>query len=211
MGTLADICVLEEVLVLPIDADETKRPVDIVVPATMWCPEWCTSKALQDGEKKVDTAGVQLDSLALKLTDVERNLDENELESLENESVMELLESVTEVKNEYQNLRKDLQEVQQLQKEMTNSLRYQLRNMTQTFRGLKKKIESNSIPVHLVPPPAGSSSRGAGHEAREAQHHAHPPGQLLLPQPDLTVHDHGPRRVMGGGGGGSMLKSVSKN
>ncbi|XP_050071342.1 uncharacterized protein LOC126559255 [Anopheles maculipalpis] len=164
------------------------------------------SNALCDLEKCVDTAGVQLDSLALKLTDVERNLDENELESLENESVMELLESVTEVKNEYQNLRKDLQEVQQLQKEMTNSLRYQLRNMTQTFRGLKKKIESNSIPVHLVPPPAGSSSRGAGHEA---QHHAHPPGQLLLPQPDLTVHDHGPRRVVGGGG--SMLKSVSKN
>uniref|UniRef100_A0A182PRH0 Ska2 N-terminal domain-containing protein n=1 Tax=Anopheles epiroticus TaxID=199890 RepID=A0A182PRH0_9DIPT len=159
------------------------------------------SNALCDLEKCVDTAGVQLDSLALKLTDVERNLDENELESLENESVMELLESVTEVKNEYQNLRKDLQEVQQLQKEMTNSLRYQLRNMTQTFRGLKKKIESNSIPVHLVPPPAGSSSRNAAHDARgEMPHHPHPP-HLLLPQPDLTVHDHGPRRATG------MLKS----
>ncbi|XP_049301002.1 uncharacterized protein LOC125774807 [Anopheles funestus] len=158
------------------------------------------SNALCDLEKCVDTAGVQLDTLALKLTDVERNLDENELESLENESVMELLESVTEVKNEYQNLRKDLQEVQQLQKEMTNSLRYQLRNMTQTFRGLKKKIESNSIPVHLVPPPAGSSSRGAGNEGRETQHQqSHPP--QLLPQPDLTVHDHGPRRAT------AMLKS----
>ncbi|EAA09298.4 AGAP004293-PA [Anopheles gambiae str. PEST] len=157
------------------------------------------SNALCDLEKCVYTAGVQLDSLAVKLTDVERNLDENELESIENESVMELLESVTEVKNEYQNLRKDLQEVQQLQKEMTNSLRYQLRNMTQTFRGLKKKIESNSIPVHLVPPPAGSSSRNAGHEARDSQHHPHPPH--LLPQPDLTVHDHGPRRAAG------MLKS----
>ncbi|XP_053659209.1 uncharacterized protein LOC128708274 [Anopheles marshallii] len=155
------------------------------------------SNALCDLEKCVDTAGVQLDTLALKLTDVERNLDENELESLENESVMELLESVTEVKNEYQNLRKDLQEVQQLQKEMTNSLRYQLRNMTQTFRGLKKKIESNSIPVHLVPPPAGSSSRGAGHEGRDGQHQPQPQLPQLLPQPDLTVHDHGPRRTAG--------------
>lgn len=161
------------------------------------------TNALCDLEKCVDTAGVQLDSLALKLTDVERNLDENELESLENESVMELLESVTEVKNEYQNLRKDLQEVQQLQKEMTSSLRYQLRNMTQTFRGLKKKIESNAIPVHLVPGPAGSSSRTAGNEAREQAHPQNPPH--LLPQPDLTVHDHGPRRVP------VMLKSVSKN
>ncbi|XP_053671818.1 uncharacterized protein LOC128722032 [Anopheles nili] len=160
------------------------------------------TNALCDLEKCVDTAGLQLDTLALKLTDVERNLDENELESLENESVMELLESVTEVKNEYQNLRKDLQEVQQLQKEMTSSLRYQLRNMTQTFRGLKKKIESNSIPVHLVPPPNGASSRGGTNEPRESHPHAQP---HMLPQPDLTVHDHGPRRATG------VLKSVSKN
>lgn len=55
-------------------------------------------------------------------------------------SVIELLESMTEVKNEYQNLRKDIKEVQQLQKEMTNSLIYQRRAMVQTFRILKKKI-----------------------------------------------------------------------
>ncbi|XP_062557752.1 uncharacterized protein LOC134222607 isoform X3 [Armigeres subalbatus] len=81
------------------------------------------SDALGDLEKCVDTAGTQLDSLALKITDVEKNLDENDMEGLET-GMMELLESVTEVKNEYQNLRKDLQEVQQLQKEMTCSLRY---------------------------------------------------------------------------------------
>ncbi|XP_062557750.1 uncharacterized protein LOC134222607 isoform X2 [Armigeres subalbatus] len=80
------------------------------------------SDALGDLEKCVDTAGTQLDSLALKITDVEKNLDENDMEGLET-GMMELLESVTEVKNEYQNLRKDLQEVQQLQKEMTCSLR----------------------------------------------------------------------------------------
>lgn len=56
-------------------------------------------------------------------------------------SVMELLESMTEVNNEYQNLRKDIKEVQQLQKEMTTSLRYQMRAMSQTFQILKKRIE----------------------------------------------------------------------
>ncbi|XP_058124516.1 uncharacterized protein LOC131287420 [Anopheles ziemanni] len=168
------------------------------------------SNTLCDLEKCVDTAGLQLDTLALKLTDVERNLDENELDSLENESVMELLESVTEVKNEYQNLRKDLQEVQQLQKEMTCSLRYQLRNMTQTFRVLKKKIESNSVPVHLLPPPVGPSGRSGGNENRDQHHqqqhqqsHSYQAVPHPLPQPDLT--DHGPRRAVG------VLKSVSKN
>ncbi|XP_035780350.1 uncharacterized protein LOC118460273 [Anopheles albimanus] len=178
------------------------------------------TNALCDLEKCVDTAGVQLDSLALKLTDVERNLDENELESLENESVMELLESVTEVKNEYQNLRKDLQEVQQLQKEMTCSLRYQLRNMTQTFRVLKKKIESNSVPVHHLPPPtgAGGSSRSGAtdHQQLQQQHHHHhhreplTAGVRMLPQPDLTtahVHASGTKRS----GGLLLLKSGSKN
>lgn len=56
-------------------------------------------------------------------------------------SVMELLESMTEVNNEYQNLRKDLKEVQQLQKEMTTTLRFQMRSMSQTFQMLKKRIE----------------------------------------------------------------------
>ncbi|XP_058821253.1 uncharacterized protein LOC131683359 [Topomyia yanbarensis] len=113
------------------------------------------SDALGDLEKCVDTAGTQLDSLAHKITDVEKNLDENDMEGLES-GMMELLESVTEVKNEYQNLCKDLQEVQQLQKEMTCSLRYQLRTMTQTFHILKKKIEANNLPITSLPPPSST-------------------------------------------------------
>lgn len=48
---------------------------------------------------------------------------------------------MTEVKNEYQNLRKDLKEVQQLQKEMTSTLIYQRQAMLKTFRLLKKRLE----------------------------------------------------------------------
>ncbi|XP_055644110.1 uncharacterized protein LOC129780153 [Toxorhynchites rutilus septentrionalis] len=118
------------------------------------------SDALGDLEKCVDTAGTQLDTLALKITDVERNLDGNDMEELES-GMMELLESVTEVKNEYQNLQKDLQEVQQLQKEMTCSLRYQLRTMTQTFHVLKKKIEANNLPLTSLPPPSSSNKQNS--------------------------------------------------
>uniref|UniRef100_A0A1Q3FVN3 Ska2 N-terminal domain-containing protein n=1 Tax=Culex tarsalis TaxID=7177 RepID=A0A1Q3FVN3_CULTA len=126
------------------------------------------SDALGDLEKCVDTAGTQLDSLALKITDVEKNIEENDMDGLETGSVLELLESVTEVKNEYQNLRKDLQEVQQLQKEMTFSLRYQLQTMTQTFHILKKKIESNNLPITSLPQPSSSSKNKPNGESTTA-------------------------------------------
>lgn len=63
---------------------------------------------------------------------------------------MEVLESVNEVKNEYQNLHKDIKEVQQLQKEMTASLQYQLRTMRQTFKILKKRLELRTEPLPSV-------------------------------------------------------------
>ncbi|XP_063700845.1 uncharacterized protein LOC134831120 [Culicoides brevitarsis] len=98
------------------------------------------TNALDEMEKSVESANMQISNLSQKLIQVERTLPED-LE--EQATVMELLESVTEVKHDYENLRKDLKEVQQLQREMTHSLRYQLRSMSQTFEILKKKIEAN--------------------------------------------------------------------
>ncbi|XP_055389150.1 uncharacterized protein LOC129618437 isoform X3 [Condylostylus longicornis] len=73
----------------------------------------------------VQQAGSQLNTVADKLVQVERNLAENSEngELIDDVRVLELLESMAEVKNDYQNLRKDIKEVQQLQKEMTNSIR----------------------------------------------------------------------------------------
>lgn len=89
---------------------------------------------------QVQCAGTHLDTVALRLTEVEKTLLFDD-DVVDNVSVMEVLESVTEVKNEYQNLQKDIKEVQQLQKEMTASLQYELRTMRQTFKLLKKRIE----------------------------------------------------------------------
>lgn len=98
-------------------------------------------------------AGNHLDSVQSRLTQVEKTLlfDDDVVDSV---SVMEVLESVTEVKNEYQNLHKDIKEVQQLQREMTASLQYQLRTMRQTFKILKKKLELRTEPL----PPISSKS-----------------------------------------------------
>ncbi|KAJ6635082.1 hypothetical protein Bhyg_13665 [Pseudolycoriella hygida] len=90
-------------------------------------------------EKSVACAGSSIDAATLKLTEVENSMIAGD--EVDTESVMELLESMTEVKNEYQNLRKDLKEVQQLQKEMTTTLIYQRQAMLHTFRMLKKRLE----------------------------------------------------------------------
>lgn len=84
--------------------------------------------------------------VASHLTQVEKTLlfHEDEVDSV---SVMEVLESVTEVKNEYENLHKDIKEVQQLQKEMTVSLHNQLQSLRHTFRVLKKRLEQQSEPL----------------------------------------------------------------
>lgn len=103
--------------------------------------------------KQVQCAGSHLDLVQTRLTQVEKTLlfDDDVVDSV---SVMEVLESVTEVKNEYKNLHKDIKEVQQLQKEMTASLQYQLRSMRQTFKILKKRLESRTEPL----PPFRSNS-----------------------------------------------------
>lgn len=88
-------------------------------------------------------AGDHLDTVASRLTQVEHLLLYND-DDVDNFSVLEVLESVTEVKNEYQNLQKDIKEVQQLQKEMAASLQTQMRSMRQTFLLLKKKIQSQA-------------------------------------------------------------------
>jgi len=81
--------------------------------------------------------------MAHKLHAVERSLDQTAMEQMDEMEVMELLESMTEVKNEYQNLRKDIQEVQQLQRDVSTSIRFQMSNMQQTFQMLKKRIASS--------------------------------------------------------------------
>lgn len=90
---------------------------------------------------QVECAGTHLSSVTNKLNQVENLISSGTSDECAEFSVLELLESMTEVNNEYQNLRKDIKEVQQLQKEMTNSLRFQMRTMSQTFQLLKKRIE----------------------------------------------------------------------
>lgn len=89
-----------------------------------------------------------------KLGNVEKNLlpDPKQIEPTDepvNIPVLELLESVSDVTNEYETLRRDLSEMHQLQQEMTSNLRYQVRIMNQTFNLLKQRIEAKNLQPHI--------------------------------------------------------------
>lgn len=90
--------------------------------------------------KKTDA---RLDSLAVQVGNIENEIFSQDGEEIE---VNNLLKSVNEVKSNYQNLRKELLEVQDLQKQLSSSLHLQLKVMQSKFNMLKGKI--------YVPPPS---------------------------------------------------------
>lgn len=102
---------------------------------------------------QVQKTGTNLETFSSTLKGVEKCLSSSQLQddgALDTTSVLEVLDSMSSVKNEYAHLRQDLQEVQQLQREMASTLQYQMRSMTQTYNILKKRIESStSLPVPL--------------------------------------------------------------
>lgn len=101
----------------------------------------------------MDTANNQLDTLASKLGKVEKNILPDPIQNpdveVNSECVLELLESVSDVTNEYVTLRKDLSEMHRLQQDMATDLRYQMRLMTQTFSLLKQRIEAKNLQPHI--------------------------------------------------------------
>lgn len=86
--------------------------------------------------------------MASKLGKVEKNILPDKAE-VDSECVLELLESVSDVTNEYVTLREDLSEMHRLQQNMATDLRYQMRLMTQTFSLLKQRIESKNLQPHI--------------------------------------------------------------
>jgi hypothetical protein len=140
----------------------------------------------------VNSAGQQLDTLASKLGNVEKNLLPPPVQVEEAMDmgtappeipVLELLESVSDVTTEYEHLRRDLKEMHQLNKEMTSNLKYQIRIMNETFHLLKKRIEAKNLQPHIQAEYAHGSQR-----LMQRQRSA-----LSLPLPNSTTslfHNH---------------------
>ncbi|KAJ8957982.1 hypothetical protein NQ318_001983 [Aromia moschata] len=94
-------------------------------------------KAVENLENKMRKTDEQMDNLALQVGNIESEIFSENGEQIE---VTNLLRSVNEVKTSYQNLRKDLLEVQDLQKQLSSSLHVQLKMMQTKFNMLKEKL-----------------------------------------------------------------------
>lgn len=84
----------------------------------------------------------KMDVLAERVSNIESDIFSEEGESIQ---VNNLLHSVNEVKENYQSLRKELMEVQNLQKQLSSSLQTQLRMMQTKFNTLKEKVITGNI------------------------------------------------------------------
>lgn len=85
----------------------------------------------------------RMGSLASQVGNIESEIFSENGEQIE---VNNLLQSVNEVKSNYQNLRKDLMEVQDLQKQLSHTLHVQLQVMQAKFNSLKQKLP----PSHMA-------------------------------------------------------------
>ncbi|XP_066592082.1 uncharacterized protein [Prorops nasuta] len=91
-------------------------------------------------EQSVEKADGKLGMIAWQIDEFEK-----EFEDPNNEvSVIRLLRSVNQVTKEYQNLRQEILEVQQLQKQLANSLKVQLSQVKGRFDLLRNKITGHT-------------------------------------------------------------------
>lgn len=82
-------------------------------------------------------ADEKLDTLVIQVGNIENSVFSEEGAAVE---VFGLLKSVNEVKTNYQNLRKEILEVQDLQKELSGTLQTQLKAMQNKCNSLKERI-----------------------------------------------------------------------
>ncbi|XP_077295939.1 uncharacterized protein LOC143918100 [Arctopsyche grandis] len=94
--------------------------------------------AVVDLENSVKRTDERLDMMAWKIDTVERQISEPDQNP--ETSVMRLLKSVTEVRNDYQNLRREILEVQELQKQVGDRLKQQVQQVHGRFSSLKERI-----------------------------------------------------------------------
>ncbi|KAG8224607.1 hypothetical protein J437_LFUL009176 [Ladona fulva] len=82
----------------------------------------------------------KLDSIHVQISEFENFSSETELGVLEQISVLKLLQSVSEVKQEYEKIRKEILEVQELQQQLARSLQTQVQFLQGRSKMLKEKI-----------------------------------------------------------------------
>nr|XP_004928996.1 uncharacterized protein LOC101740149 isoform X1 [Bombyx mori] len=99
---------------------------------------------IEELEETVKQTDVQIDLMDWKMENVEKELVQpiNAQETC----IMNLLKSVSEVRSDYQQLRRELVEVQALQQELSSKLRAQVRLVHGKFARLRQRLVAASPP-----------------------------------------------------------------
>ncbi|KAK9892406.1 hypothetical protein WA026_019856 [Henosepilachna vigintioctopunctata] len=97
-------------------------------------------RSMENITEKMKKTDEKMDTLAEQVCHIESDIF-SEGETIQ---VNNLLQSVNEVKENYQSLRKELIEVQDLQKQLSSTLQSQLRIMQSKFNILKQKVVSGN-------------------------------------------------------------------
>ncbi|XP_046386115.1 uncharacterized protein LOC124155932 [Ischnura elegans] len=82
----------------------------------------------------------KLDSINVQISEYENFSADSQFGVLEQISLLKLLQSVSEVKREYEKIRKEIMEVQALQHQLANSLQSQVQLLQGRSKMLKEKI-----------------------------------------------------------------------
>ncbi|XP_044764008.1 uncharacterized protein LOC123320688 [Coccinella septempunctata] len=99
-------------------------------------------RSMENIAERMKRTDEKMDVLAERVTNIESDIFSEEGETIQ---VNSLLKSVNEVKENYQSLRKELMEVQDLQKQLSSSLQVQLRMMQSKFNTLKEKVIAGNV------------------------------------------------------------------
>ncbi|KAL1502696.1 hypothetical protein ABEB36_007804 [Hypothenemus hampei] len=96
-------------------------------------------QVVEDIENKMKTTDARLDNLAIQVGNIEQGMFAENGQEVE---VKNLLKSVNDVKDNYQHLKKEITEVQDLQRQLSSSLNYQLKMMQIKCNRLKERISN---------------------------------------------------------------------
>ncbi|XP_019869263.2 uncharacterized protein LOC109597924 isoform X1 [Aethina tumida] len=94
-------------------------------------------KAVEELEHKMKKTDERFEDLAVQVGNIEQDMFADDVEEVQ---VNNLLRSVNEVKSNYMHLKKELGEVQDLQRQLSTTLHMQLKMMQTKFNTLKEKV-----------------------------------------------------------------------
>uniref|UniRef100_A0A1B6DL60 Ska2 N-terminal domain-containing protein n=1 Tax=Clastoptera arizonana TaxID=38151 RepID=A0A1B6DL60_9HEMI len=95
----------------------------------------------------VAKAKSNLTSIKNKLIDFEKEISDVSVEGLPEQTVKTILKDVSQVKEDYDRIRKDIYELHQLQQEVSNSIRSKTDAVITNLQELRNKVLEQNRPV----------------------------------------------------------------